>query len=368
VIPINVEKEMILDINIKAPFFEDENRAPIDLVAVVDVSGSMRPHLELVKQTLYFVVNQLASRDAFCIITFSNSANVRLNFKKMDSNGKALANEAIQNLNAGGGTHLSGGLLKGVNKARTRTVEDANEVCSILLFTDGRATDGIKEPEPLKEAVNFMGTPQEDEVPPKIIMNSDKQDESKNRQNQARVSKNKQSKKSVPLEVEDDQTLNEVRDVPFTIYTFGYGDSHNAELLREIADFRDGVYYFIQHKDAIADAFTDCLGGLLSVVGQNIDLSLKAMEDVDIANVMASTYRMTTILERREYIIHLGDLQSEEEKDILITVKLPPFRSVGDFELVQWKLNYFNVLTLKQEEYNLVSSVNVVEYVEEENS
>ena len=46
-------------VNVKAPLFESETRVPIDVVAVIDVSGSMAgAKLELVKKTLLFVIDQ----------------------------------------------------------------------------------------------------------------------------------------------------------------------------------------------------------------------------------------------------------------------------------------------------------------------
>ena len=45
--------------NIKAPLYEPESRVPIDVVAVIDVSGSMGGEkLALVKRTLLFVITQ----------------------------------------------------------------------------------------------------------------------------------------------------------------------------------------------------------------------------------------------------------------------------------------------------------------------
>ena len=45
--------------NFKAPFYEPTSRAPVDIVAVIDKSGSMSGQkLRLVKKTLLFVIDQ----------------------------------------------------------------------------------------------------------------------------------------------------------------------------------------------------------------------------------------------------------------------------------------------------------------------
>ena len=56
----NKSEEIWALVTLKAPENEDENkRAPIDVVAVIDKSGSMAGHkLKLVKQTLEFVISQ----------------------------------------------------------------------------------------------------------------------------------------------------------------------------------------------------------------------------------------------------------------------------------------------------------------------
>lgn len=45
--------------SLKAPFYEPTSRAPVDIVAVIDKSGSMSGQkLDLVKKTLHFVIEQ----------------------------------------------------------------------------------------------------------------------------------------------------------------------------------------------------------------------------------------------------------------------------------------------------------------------
>ena len=55
--------------SLKAPFYEPAVRAPVDVVAVIDKSGSMRGgKLELVKKTLLFVIDQRKSQDIMYIL------------------------------------------------------------------------------------------------------------------------------------------------------------------------------------------------------------------------------------------------------------------------------------------------------------
>jgi hypothetical protein len=56
------------------------------------------------------------------------------------------------------------------------------------------------------------------------------------------------------------------------VFTFGYGADHSAEALTGIAEAGRGVYYFLETTEQVATAFGDCLGGLVSVVAQNVQV------------------------------------------------------------------------------------------------
>ena len=49
-----------------------DSRAPITICAAIDRSGSMQPHLPLLKETLLFMVQQLRPKDQLCLVTFDN--------------------------------------------------------------------------------------------------------------------------------------------------------------------------------------------------------------------------------------------------------------------------------------------------------
>ena len=61
----------------------------------------------------------------------------------MDATGKGSALKLIQSLRHGSQTNLSGGLVTGIEKMKDLFLRgEANEVTSVMLFTDGEANVG----------------------------------------------------------------------------------------------------------------------------------------------------------------------------------------------------------------------------------
>lgn len=60
----------------------------------------------------------------------------------------------------------------------------------------------------------------------------------------------------------------------FTIHTFGFGLDHDAKLMNHIAELQGGNFYNIDKIEMINEAFVSALGGLMSVVGQQVSLKL----------------------------------------------------------------------------------------------
>jgi len=187
-----------------------------------------------------------------------------------------------------------------VNIIRSRQTP-FNDVASVLLFTDGKANLGITDPEKIVEEVS-------------IFRNEN----------------------------------NNLTDTPFTIFTFGYQQNHNAELLRRIAEYsKSGVYFFIENKDAIAQCFADCLGGLLSVVAQNINITVRACGENEVT-ILSDLQKIESV-PHKEIAIKFGDIQSEESKDIVCEIKVPVIENPSEiYDLIEWHIEYFNVLNLNQ--------------------
>jgi von Willebrand factor type A domain/RING-like zinc finger len=89
-------------------------RAPLDLVTVLDVSGSMQgAKLSLLKQAMTFVIQNLGPADRLSIVSFSSRARRLNRLMRMSNEGVQQALFAVNSLTAGGGTNIAEGLRKG---------------------------------------------------------------------------------------------------------------------------------------------------------------------------------------------------------------------------------------------------------------
>ena len=95
----------------------DAARAPLELVAVLDRSGSMRGQkMTLMKQTLNLLVTRsgLQAQDKLGIVVFDDKVQIALPLTSMDEAGRRAAKLAIDAVCVGGTTNLSGGLMQGL--------------------------------------------------------------------------------------------------------------------------------------------------------------------------------------------------------------------------------------------------------------
>lgn len=272
------EHTLTVMLSIKAPAAPDDvSRPPLDLVACIDRSGSMRGEkMNLMKKTLELLVKRagLKSGDRISLVTFDSAVKLELGLTSMDADGVVKAEGVVKQLHPGATTNLSGGLLKAIEVLdRSEAPSKEGRTRAVMCFTDGLANEGIRDPNQLQQAVAGA-----------------------------------LSAASAKL------------GGPINLYTFGFGADHNETCLRNLATGSGaaGMYYYVSTAEDIPNAFADCLGGLTSVVAQNTTLSLEPARGVTVARVLGSTYSRDA-----EGAVTLGDLFAEDEKDVLIELKLP---------------------------------------------
>ena len=310
-------KNLLIMNSIDSPLYEPEKRSGLDLVIVVDISGSMGPNMELMKGTLEFLITQLHAIDTISLVTFETSVEIPFPSLQMTLENKQVAISAIRQLKSKDSTNLSGGLLTGieqVNKLQRDSLEkgaDEKRIQSILLFTDGYANVGITDTAQLIAAIT-------------------------------------------PL----------ISDLPdCSLFTFGFGKSHSDKLLREIAETtKNGMYYFVQNRDQIPEMFVNCLGGLLSVLAQLVKLTIQPLNSSRIVELL-SDYKYV-IGENGSWTLNMNDVFSEEHRDILFKIESPSGSEDRDLTVVQITLSYFNVASNQFNTFNETISLQVVSEVD----
>jgi Mg-chelatase subunit ChlD len=273
----------------------EERRAPVTICAAIDRSGSMKNHLPLLKETLKFMVQQLRSGDKLCIITFDHEVKTELPLTAMTVSGKLQAEKAIEGVKERGHTNLSGGLLAALEALYRIPENEASLVESVLLFTDGRANVGIRAQAPLVKATSSMV---------------------------GQIGRH------------------------VSVFTFGYGGEHDADLLQGVSEAGNGLFYYIDNADSIPESFCDCLGGLLSVAAQNVRLTVRAAEKMRLHKPL-TTYAVMEKEQHTEYEITIPDIYSEEEKCILVKVTTPGddlLLEPENLALASCTVHYFDVL------------------------
>lgn len=127
------------------------NPTPLNLVAVVDKSGSMSGQpLELVKQSLRKAVLQLGEQDQISIVLFGDDAEVVLREARLTKQNRSFVLRTISNIQSSGSTAMERGLEMGYDVADF-TAKDFEGNTRIMLFTDERPNVGNTKPK------GFMG-------------------------------------------------------------------------------------------------------------------------------------------------------------------------------------------------------------------
>ncbi|CAM0903869.1 unnamed protein product [Alopecurus aequalis] len=256
-------------------------RAPIDLVTVIDVSGSMAgTKLALLKRAMGFVVQHLGPSDRLSVIAFSSAARRLFHLQRMSHHGRQQALQAINSLGAGGGTNIADALKKATKVIDNRSY--MNSVCSIILLSDGQDTYSVPS--------NVQGgfADYRSLVPPSIL--NDKR-----------------------------------RMLP--IHAFGFGADHDSDSMHSIAEASGGTFSFIEDEGVMQDAFAQCIGGLLSVVVQDMRLSMDCVHPgVQLCSIKSGSYPSKMTRDGRSCSVDIGQLYADEERDILLSVNIPQCR------------------------------------------
>ena len=230
--------------------------------------------LELCKETLSLLLRELSSRDRFGLVIFGHEATLECSTMEMTKENKESALTKIKGLRTSGSTNMSGGIGLAANELQN--VKSPHDVRSIFLLTDGHANRGISDKKGIVELT-----------------------------------------KGCLGGVEGQKQI--------AIHCFGYGSDHNQDMLNDISQSTEGgTYYFVEQDCDVASAFGDALGGVLSVVAQNVSINIKVPDEGKEAGVSILNVKHDKAIKQGDgsYRVDIGDFYAEESRDVIVETSL----------------------------------------------
>lgn len=284
------------------PVFQN-SRVPVDLVTVLDVSGSMAgTKLALLKRAMGFVVQNLGPSDRLSVIAFSSTARRLFPLRRMTETGRQQALQAVNSLVSNGGTNIAEALRKGTKVLVDRKWK--NPVCSIILLSDGQDTYTVTSPGGVHPQTDYQ-----------LLL---------------------------PVSIR----RNNGAGLQIPVHAFGFGADHDAASMHSISEISGGTFSFIEAEGVIQDAFAQCIGGLLSVVVQELLVRIECVHpSLQLGSIKAGSYRTSMMADARMGSISVGDLYAEEERDFLVTINIPVVASSYEMSLVKVRCVYRDPIT-----------------------
>lgn len=261
-----------------------EARAPLDIVTVIDRSGSMSGDpLRAVIAAVSDLLRIATPADRIAVVAFDDAVEVVLPLAAHDS---ITAVRAVRGITSRGSTNLSGGWLKAAEILATSGRPEA--VQRIVLLTDGHANKGITAPADLAAMVRSDSNP------------------------------------------------------GITSSFIGFANGYDEVLLATLADAGRGNEYFCASADDAGAVFRAEFQGLATVAAQNV-----SVEIIPTADVAAVRVRNNYVVQHGpdgRITAQIGDVYSEETRRLIVEFSLRPLRDTGPVDVATMTIRWTSVV------------------------
>lgn len=270
----------LLRIGLQGREIIERHRKKAVLTLLIDVSGSMNRdrRLELVKQSLGLLLDQLQPDDHVGIVTFGTEARIQLQHTPLSH--RHLIQQVIDNLRPEGSTHTLDGLKLAYQEASR--IFQPGHINRIVLCSDGVSTSGPAEPAEMLEQTRIY------------------------------------------------------RQQGITLTTLGFGlQGFNDYLLEQLANQGNGHYAYIDSLNEARRLFVDQLTGLLEVIASDVKVQV-AFDPSRVQEYRLLGYENRSLADEdfRNDAVDAGEVGANHSVTALYTVRFVPGAPEGELARV----------------------------------
>jgi len=289
VLPANSTQRAVVKITLDGPPPPRHTaRPPVNLALVLDRSGSMAgSKLRKAQQAAIEALRRLNAQDVFGVVVYDHTIQTVVPAQQ------AVNQESIEGriraIRSGGNTALFGGVSQGA--AEVRKYLQPGRIPRIVLLSDGIANVGPSSPADLER----LGAA--------LIKEG------------------------------------------ISVTTVGVGTDYNEDLMARLAEASDGNTYFVESEHDLPRIFTAELGDVLSVVAQEINLTIQCPKGVRPLKVIGRKGR----IRNGQVEFSLNQIYGNQEKFALVEVEISGARPGETREIAAVRATYRNPFTRQHE-------------------
>ena len=260
-----------------------DKRTPVNVGIVIDRSGSMQgERIDAAKEGARVALDRLSSDDIIALVAYNHEVDV-LSPAAPLSGARANLIRAIDRLRAAGTTALYAGVKEGGRQIE-EFISD-NNVNRVVLLSDGLANVGPSSPRELADLGRKLAS------------------------------------KGI------------------SVSTIGLGLDYNEDLMQRLAAASDGNHAFVERPSDLAEIFDREFGDALSVAARDITITIECKLGFEPIRILGRD----GAIEGNRITLKLNQLQAENERYVVVELKVPEGNSEGAADIADVSVAYLDL-------------------------